>query len=234
METEKPFAILVVDDDPQALEICKVFLESNGHIFFPALNGAEALSLIDIHPFDVVISDVMMPGINGLELCRRIKSDPKTSFLPVVLVTAKGERKDRLRGIEAGCDDFFNKPFDKLEFKARVKSLGRLKRFNEDLEHAEEVLKTLALGVEARDHTTGDHCQRLAVTGAAFARFLQLEQTDIEIIAKAAILHDIGKIAVPDAVLQKNGPLNDEEWKIMRNHPVKGEELLKPLRTASA
>lgn len=228
---DQPLTILAVDDDPKSLEIIKVFLEAQGHVVYTASNGMDALQVIGDTPFDMVISDVRMPQMDGFELCRRIKENRETSLLPVVLVTALGRKEDRVRGIENGCDDFFTKPFDRLELQARISSLGRLKRYNEDLEHAEEVLKALAYSVEARDVTTGDHCQRLVEMGTLFANYLELDQKDIEGISKAGILHDIGKISVPDAVLLKPGPLNDEEWEIMKAHPVKGEALLKPLRT---
>jgi putative two-component system response regulator len=228
---ELSLTVLAVDDDPKALEILKVYLETEGHIVFTAANGAEALEMMGIYTFDVVITDVIMPHLGGLELCRQIKSKKETSFIPVMLVTVLGQKEDRIQGIEAGCDDFFTKPFDRLELLVRVRSLGRSKRSNEDLEHAEEVLKTLALGIEARNIETGDHCHRLVEIGTAFARFLQLDYLAIEAIAKAGVLHDIGKIAIPDAVLLKPGPLNHEEWQIMKTHPVRGEALLKPLRT---
>jgi putative two-component system response regulator len=223
--------ILAVDDDPKSLEMLEVFLEAEGHKVRKAADGQKALEMINESKPDMVITDAMMPRLNGFELCRRIKEGRHTSLLPVIIVTALDQKEDRIKGINAGCDDFFSKPFDRLELQARVKTLGRLKRSNDDLERTEEVLKTLANSVEARDGTTGDHCQRLIEMGTDFADYLGLDQRDIDTIAKAGILHDIGKIAVPDAVLLKPGRLNDQEWAFIKTHPVEGERLLKPLRT---
>ncbi len=231
IKKDPTLTILAVDDDPKSLEIEKVFLEALGHEVLTTSNGNEALVIIKTHAVDVVITDVMMPVMDGFELCKRIKENRETSLIPVMLVTALGQKEDRIRGIEAGCDDFFTKPFDKLELQARIRTLGRLKQFKEELEHAEEVLKALAFSIEARDGTTGKHCQRLVEMGTAFANHLELDRQDVGAIAKAGILHDLGKIAVPDAVLLKPGPLNDREWAIMKTHPVAGENLLKPLRT---
>jgi putative two-component system response regulator len=160
-----------------------------------------------------------------------VKANPVTRTIPVVLLTALDSREDRLRGIEAGCDDFLSKPFDRIELRARVRSLARTKRLNENLDHAETVLATLARAVEAKDGTTGDHCDRLTRNGLAFGRFLGLNRPDLQALARAGVLHDIGKVGIPDAVLLKPAKLTSEEWIVMRRHPVIGAELLAPLRT---
>jgi putative two-component system response regulator len=226
-----PFVVLGVDDEPNALMVLEGLTLGEGHVFHGTSDASEALGLVSQHMPDVVLLDVMMPRVSGYEVCRAIKANPVTRMIPVVLLTALDSREDRLRGIEAGCDDFLSKPFDRIELRARVRSLARTKRVNENLDHAETVLATLARAVEAKDGTTGDHCDRLTRNGLAFGRFLGLNRPDLQALARAGVLHDIGKVGIPDAVLLKPSKLTSEEWIIMRRHPVIGAELLAPLRT---
>jgi putative two-component system response regulator len=226
-----PFVVLGVDDEANALMVLEGLTMSEGHLFHGTTKPAEAVALVMQHMPDVVLLDVMMPGLSGYDVCRAIKANEVTRMIPVVLLTALDSREDRLRGIEAGCDDFLSKPFDRIELRARVRSLARTKRLNENLDHAETVLATLARAVEAKDGTTGDHCDRLTRNGVAFGRFLGLNRPDLQALARAGVLHDIGKVGIPDAVLLKPARLTSEEWIIMRRHPVIGAELLAPLRT---
>jgi putative two-component system response regulator len=226
-----PFVVLGVDDEPNALMVLEGLTLSEGHVFHGTTKPSEAVALVLQHMPDVVLLDVMMPGISGYDVCRAIKANEVTRMIPVVLLTALDSREDRLRGIEAGCDDFLSKPFDRIELRARVRSLARTKRMNENLDHAEMVLATLARAVEAKDGTTGDHCDRLTRNGIAFGRFLGLNRPDLQALARAGVLHDIGKVGIPDAVLLKPARLTSEEWVVMRRHPVIGAELLAPLRT---
>ncbi len=226
-----PFVVLGVDDEPNALMVLEGLTLSEGHVFHGTTKPAEVVALVLQHMPDVVLLDVMMPGLSGYDVCRAIKANEVTRMIPVVLLTALDSREDRLRGIEAGCDDFLSKPFDRIELRARVRSLARTKRLNENLDHAEMVLATLARAVEAKDGTTGDHCDRLTRNGIAFGRFLGLNRPDLQALARAGVLHDIGKVGIPDAVLLKPAPLTSEEWVVMRRHPVIGAELLAPLRT---
>lgn len=226
-----PFVVLGVDDEPNALMVLEGLTLSEGHVFHGTTKASEAVSLVLQHMPDVVLLDVMMPGLSGYDVCRAIKANEVTRMIPVVLLTALDSREDRLRGIEAGCDEFLSKPFDRIELRARVRSLARTKRLNENLDHAEMVLATLARAVEAKDGTTGDHCDRLTRNGVAFGRFLGLNRPDLQALARAGVLHDIGKVGIPDSVLLKPARLTSEEWIIMRKHPVIGAELLAPLRT---
>jgi putative two-component system response regulator len=151
-----------------------------------------------------------------------------------VIVTAQGDRGDRLKGIEAGCDDFLVKPFDSSELHARIQSLVRLKRYTDELESAEAVILGLGATIEARDPTTNGHCQRLAHYATALGRWLGLDVSDLDALGRGGFLHDIGKIAVPDRVLLKDGKLNQRESRVMRKHPIVGDSLCAGLRSLNA
>ncbi|MGF1498909.1 MAG: two-component system response regulator [Elainellaceae cyanobacterium] len=223
--------ILVVDDHPSSRMTAVALLSVEGYEVLEADSGIKALETVArIHP-DLILLDVMMPGMDGFEVCRRLKGDEQTRLIPVIFITALNDRRSRLRGIEAGGDDFLTKPFDQLELSARVRSLVRQKRLNEDLDHAEQVLFSIAKTIESRDPNTGDHCDRLVERGEAFGKFLNLPRADIRNLVWGAYLHDIGKVGIPDDVLLKRGKLTPEEWVIMRRHVQIGEQICSPLRT---
>lgn len=206
-------------------------LSVEGYEVLEAESGPAALNCVSNSAPDLILLDVMMPGMDGFEVCRRLKQDEQTRLTPVVFVTALNDRRARLRGIEAGGDDFLTKPFDQLELSARVKSLIRQKRLNEDLDHAGQVLFSIARTVESRDPNTGDHCERLVIWGKTFGEHLKLTRNEIRDLMWGGYLHDIGKVGIPDAVLLKQGKLTCEEWEIMRQHVLIGEKICQPLRT---
>jgi putative two-component system response regulator len=175
--------------------------------------------------------DIVMPGMNGFEVCRRIKATPETRLTPVILITGLSATEDRIEGINAGADDLLSKPIDFNELLARSRSLLRLKQFTDELENAEAVLFSLAYSIEARDPYTRGHCERLAEMSAHLAEKLGLSEEHIKALRRAGIVHDIGKVVVPDAILLKPGPLTEEETAVMRKHPVVGERICAPLRT---
>jgi putative two-component system response regulator len=179
----------------------------------------------------LILSDVIMPGKSGYELCRELKSNPATRLIPFVLITGLSDREDRLEGIESGADDFLNKPIYAEELFARVKSLVKLKEFTDELETAESVLCTLGLSVESRDPYTEGHCERLATNASELGRYLGLEEDSIVALRRGGYLHDLGKIAVPDEILKKGSNLTPEEWQIMKRHPLTGENICKPLKS---
>jgi putative two-component system response regulator len=225
------FVVVAVDDSEIALATIEAMVESDGYEFYSAQDGSTALDLIARTNPDVVLMDVVMPDANGFDLCRQLKENEHTRLTPVVLVTGLDSKMDRIRGIEAGADDFMVKPFDQIELRARIRSLAQTKRLNENLDNAVAVLDSLARLVEARDATTGDHCDRLIRLANAFGTYLGLPRSDVWALARGGVLHDVGKVGIPDNVLLKKGRLTDEEWVIMRLHPVIGAELLAPLRT---
>lgn len=223
--------ILVVDDHPSSRMTAVALLSVEGYEVVEAESGVAALAQIYQANPDLILLDVMMPGIDGYEVCRRLKEDEQTRLTPVVFITALDDRRSRLKGIEAGADDFLTKPFDQLELSARVKSLVRQKRLNEDLDHAEKVLFSIARTVESRDPNTGDHCERLVMRGKAFGEFLGLTRSQVRDLMWGGYLHDIGKVGIPDSVLLKQGRLTTEEFQIMQQHVLIGENICQPLRT---
>jgi putative two-component system response regulator len=223
--------VLVVDDVSDNRDLLSRLLRGEGHTVITASNGDEALELVSREHPDVVLLDVLMPKMSGYEACERLKSDPATRLIPVVLVTALNERRERIRGINAGADDFLTKPVDPNELRARVRSLVRLKRYTDELDSAESVILSLALTVEARDRYTVGHCQRLAAYATSLGRCLNLPEDELTALYKGGFLHDIGKIGVTDAVLLKPARLTEAELVEIRQHPVIGDRLCGELRS---
>lgn len=230
---EVPLDVLAVDDDATNLLVIEKMLTPHSCRVRKATSGQEAIDMVWKELPDVILLDVMMPGMSGFEVCKKLKSSESTRLVPIIIVTALQEKEDRIKGIQAGCDDFISKPIDRLELLARVHALGNVKRLNDDLDHAESVVLSLARAVEAKDHTTGDHCDRLMRLSQEFGKHLGLEDKDIRTLERASILHDVGKIGIPDSILLKPGKLTADEWEIMRQHPVYGEEICHPLRSLS-
>ena len=180
---------------------------------------------------DLVLLDVVMPGKSGYDLCRELKEDPYTRLVPIVMITGLSDRDDRVRGIEAGADDFLSKPLYPEELFARVKSLIKLKEFTDELENAEAVLVALALGIESRDPYTGNHCERLASYAADLGHHIGLNGESIIALKRGGYLHDLGKVSIPDDILKKGTRLTEQEWIIMKQHPAIGEGICRPLRS---
>jgi putative two-component system response regulator len=223
--------ILVVDDNPDVVLLMQELLASRGYDAVAVSQASDAEAEILHHPPDLVLLDVVMPGKSGYELCREVKDNPATRLIPVVLITGLSDREDRLRGIEAGADDFLNKPIFAEELFARVKSLLKIKEFTDELESAENVLCTLGLSVEARDPYTEGHCERLARYASDLGSHLGLDEESLVALRRGGYLHDLGKIAVPDEILKKGSNLTPAEWEIMKKHPVTGETICKPLKS---
>jgi putative two-component system response regulator len=223
-------SILIVDDVEGSARLAEAILAADGHATTKAGDGAEALRAVRAEPPDLVLMDVMMPHLDGFEACRAIKQDPGTRLIPVVLVTSLDDSASRLRGIYAGADDFVTKPFNSLELRARVRSLLRIKRYLDDLDSAESVIVSLALTIEARDSTTGGHCQRLSASAAALGRSLGLGEEAVSTLARGGFLHDVGKVGIPDAVLMKRGALTADEQLLLRQHTVIGDRLCGEMR----
>ena len=224
--------ILLVDDHAGNLELLSAFLDGVAARILKARDGARALELVDSEQPDLVLLDVMMPGLDGFEVCRRLKG--RDRLLPVVLVTGLSATRDRVAGLEAGADDFLTRPVERTELVARVRSLLRLKAFYDRLDEFERVVTSLALAVEAKDPFTDLHTDRVARTARLLGRLAGLEEAALDDLYLGAVAHDIGKIGIPDAVLLKAGPLAPEEWELMRGHVVIGESIVAPLRSAPA
>jgi putative two-component system response regulator len=218
-------SVLVVDDNPGDVRLVRTLLTDAGYTVHTATNGRDALAIVAREQLDLVLSDVMMPEPDGFEVCREIKKNPATRLIPVVLITGLRDVEDKIKGIDAGADDFLAKPFNFDELTARVRSLCRLKKFTDDLESAESVITSLALTIEARDRYTEGHCERLARFSTALGSELGLPSEDLSALQWGGILHDVGKIGVADAVLQKPASLTLGEYQAMKLHTVIGERL---------
>src|SRR5438034_8563368 len=226
--------ILIADDDEISARFLKRLLTREGHHVSVVHSGEEALRLCTANLPDLVLIDLVAPAGHGFDVCRKLKERPATRFIPVVIVTAQSDRGERLQSINSGADDFVMKPFDASELHARIRSLVRLKRYTDELESAEAVILGLGATIEARDPNTQGHCQRLAKFAISLGRSLGLDDTDLAALERGGFLHDIGKIAVPDAVLLKDGKLDPQESRVMREHPIVGDALCAGLRSLQA
>lgn len=223
--------ILVVDDNHNNALLMSELLSSRGYEVAMVEHAADAENEIRREAPDLILLDVVMPGKSGYELCRELKEDPATRLIPVVIITGLSDRQDRLRGIEVGADDFLNKPIFPEELFARVRSLLKLKEFTDELETAESVLCTLGRSVESRDPYTEGHCERLAQHASELGQHLGLDDDSLVALRRGGFLHDLGKIAVPDEILKKGSDLTAAEWAIMKQHPITGENICKPLKS---
>jgi putative two-component system response regulator len=223
--------ILIADDQAANRELLEEWLTAEGFNVIAVGDGESALSALGSNQIDLVVSDVMMPRLSGFEVCERIKSNPETYLIPIILVTALSEKQNRIQGIKSGADDFLSRPIDHAELLARVGSLIKLKMRTDELERAESVLFALARSIEGRDPYTHGHCERLAEYSARLGEQLGLAENQITALRRAGIVHDIGKIAIPDSILLKPGSLSAEEWKLMREHSAVGERICAPLKS---
>lgn len=222
--------VLVVDDNDLNRKLIRGLLAPLKYEITTADSGEAALKLAREIDFDIVLLDIMMPGMDGYEVCRRLKGSDRTRMVPVVLVTAHNDMEAKVKGIESGADDFITKPPNKTELLARTKSLISVKRLNQNLTSIENVLFSLANAVEAKDSYTQGHVERVANLAVELGRRMQLPAEEQQALRYGGILHDIGKIGMPNAVINKPGPLDDEEWEIMRSHPDVGYKICLPLK----
>ncbi|HXG27161.1 MAG TPA: HD domain-containing phosphohydrolase [Candidatus Binatia bacterium] len=225
--------VLIAEDDAANRALLSRLLERSGYRSIAVADGRDALkAAVDAAP-DLVLLDVGLPGLNGLDVCRRLRADPRTVALPIILVTGQAASRDVVAGLDAGADDFVRKPYDEAELMARIRSVLRLARVTAEMVGAHGVIAALANAVEAKDAMTEMHCQRLASLAHQLGMAAGMEPAGLKGLVFGALLHDIGKIGVSDAILNKPGPLSREEWAEMRLHPIIGERICEPLATAS-
>jgi putative two-component system response regulator len=229
-DLQLPTRVLVVDDVPQNRTLLQRMLTAEGYVVHAAENGELALRLVEAEPPDLIVSDIDMPALNGIDLCRRVKESPATRLVPFILITGLADRANRMAGIEAGADDFLGKPFDAQELKARVRSLLRIKRYTDELDSAESVIMSLALTVEARDPYTRGHCQRLAAYALLLGARIGASEEQMSALHRGGYLHDVGKIGVPDSILFKPSRLTPDEYDALKRHTVIGDRLCGDLR----
>lgn len=228
--------ILLVDHVELNRQLIKGILKAGPYRLLEARSQDEALRVLEQEHVDLVISEWIVSDGNdrpasGLELCRKIKSNRRTHLIPILIVTSVQGMENEVAGLESGADEFLVKPLQPAVLRTRIRSMLRQKRIVDSLEEAETILFALAQTVEQRDKETGNHCQRLAALSVALGSAIGLPDEDLLALYRGGFLHDIGKVAIPDAILFKQGELTPEEWVVMRSHTWKGEEICRPMRS---
>ncbi len=235
--------VLIIDDEASSRAMLDLALSEEGYALEFAANGKQGLKKAETLQPDLILLDVMMPGMTGFEVCQRIRNGIQNSEVPILLLTALDDRQSLLRGLEAGADDFISKPFDTSELRARIRGITQLNRYHrlneerarlaqayQDLEEAyDATLKGWTLALDLRDKETEGHSQRVVALTVQLARQFEVEVEALKHIRRGALLHDIGKIGIPDSILQKPGPLTDEEWAVMRQHPIFARDMLESI-----
>ena len=222
--------VAVIEDDGAVRRVLIRILEDAGYGVIPVSDGVDGLRAVAEHQPDLVILDLSMPRMDGLEVCRRLRADPRTLTLPIIVLTAHTSSQDMVAALDAGADDFISKPFQQVELLARLRSAYRTREVVRRMEQAHDIVVALANAVEAKDLGLKDHCRHLAYRSARLAAYVGLRDGQLEGVAYGALLHDIGKIGIAEHVLHKPGPLTDAESLIMREHPQIGERICDPLR----
>ncbi len=228
--------VLLVDHVDLNRQLIKGILKAGPYRLLEARSQEDALRTLEREQVDLVISEWIVSDAagrpnSGLELCRKIKSNRRTHLIPILIVTSVQGIENEVAGLESGAAEFLVKPLQPAVLRTRIRSMLRQKRIVDSLEEAETILFALAQTVEQRDKQTGDHCQRLASLSVALGSAIGLPDEDLLALYRGGFLHDIGKVAVPEAILFKRGELTSEEWVIMRSHTWKGEEICRPMRS---
>lgn len=229
--TVQPAVILIVDSEEINRRLLKAMLKAAPYKILESHRASEAMTLLQSGKVDLVILDLMLPEVSGPELCRWMKVNRATQLIPILMITSVQGIENEIAGISSGADEFLIKPLHPGVVRARVRAMLRNKALVDSLEEAESILFALAQAVEHRDPYTGQHCQRLAAASVKLGEMLGLPKADLTALYRGGYLHDIGKIAIPDAILFKHGVLTGEEWQVMRSHPVRGEEICKPMKS---
>jgi putative two-component system response regulator len=238
-----PSTILIVDDEYSGRETLQSVLEGEGYNLVMAENGPQAIAKAKAILPDVILLDVMMPGMTGFEVCERIRNDPQVAEIPIIILTALDDRESLLTGLKAGADDFISKPFDRFELRARLIGITRLNRYQKLLEEREKLQKAHTRLLEAyeatlegwshamdlRDRETEGHSRRVTELSLQLAQAMGMSDEGIVHMRRGALLHDMGKIGIPDSILHKPATLTDEEWLVMRKHPQLAYEMLNPI-----
>jgi putative two-component system response regulator len=227
-------SVLVVDDGAANRELIEACLAEVDCTIRMAEDGPAALRMIASASPDLILLDVQMPGMDGYEVCRRVKANSANRLIPVVMITALDRTDDRVKALDAGADDFMSKPVERAELVARVRSALRLKSVYDSLDSAEQVIFALAAAVEAKDPFTGRHTHRVAESARHLGTMLGLPESDLDALSRGGVIHDIGKIGVPDAILLKPASLDCNELVRMRAHPIIGERIVRPLRSGAS
>ncbi len=248
----KSSRILIVDDHESNRKLLTTFLGQEGYCCETARDGETALQMMaEIKP-DIVLLDIMMPGLDGFEVARRLKSQESTRHIPIIMLTALNDRESRIKGLNAGAEEFLNKPFDQLELRVRIRNLLKIKEYQDFLQDHNELLETqvkartqelwetrldivrsLGRAAEYRDNETGMHIIRMSKFSQSLALAIGQSRDWGEMILNASPMHDIGKVGIPDKILLKPGKLTPEEWEIMKTHTSIGAEILQAQRPSN-
>jgi putative two-component system response regulator len=235
--TAKP-RILVIDPEPMSRTLIDAILRTdNRYVVLSACEGRQGLEMArDAHPDLIMLSGAILGEDTGITLCRTLKEEPRTRRIPIILMMAQATTQERVLGFEAGADDFVTKPFNRIELLARVRSLVRIKALNDQLDEVEDVIYSLSRAMEAREGETDleSGTERVAIYAQAIGHELGLSDEALRLLNQAAMLRDVGKIGLPDTLLQKRGALSDQEQKKMQRHTVVGEQIMAPLRSTAA
>ncbi len=235
--------VLIVDDEYIGRETLQSVLEGEGYELEMAENGFQAIEKAKQLLPDVILLDVMMPGMTGFEVCQRIRSDPQIAEIPIIILTALDDRESLLNALKAGADDFISKPFDRYELRARLLGITRLNRYQKLLQERaklreanaqllnayEATIEGLSHALDLRDRETEGHSRRVTEVTVKLAQALNFSEEEIIHMRRGALLHDIGKIGIPDSILHKPDSLTEEEWTNMRKHPQFAYDMLSPI-----
>lgn len=238
-----PSTILIVDDEYSGRETLQSVLEGEGYNLVMAENGPQAIAKAKAILPDVILLDVMMPGMTGFEVCERIRNDPQVAEIPIIILTALDDRDSLLTGLKSGADDFISKPFDRFELRARLIGITRLNRYQKLLEEREKLQKAHSRLLDAyeatlegwskaldlRDRETEGHSRRVTELAIQLAQAMGMSEEEIIHMRRGALLHDMGKIGIPDSILHKPAQLTEEEWTVMRKHPQFAFDMLSPI-----
>jgi putative two-component system response regulator len=223
--------IMVVEDDAAIAQLAEQLLVSEGHWVKCCNNGLDALEAVKERAPDLILLDLDLPGANGFQVCEKIKNDPRTRFIPIVIVTGEMGSKVKVRTWKLGADEFLPKPFVAEELLARVRSLLRVKALVDELDSAQSVVFALARAIDAKCRYTQGHSERVAQHVVTLGQCLKLSEAELSTLSRGAMLHDIGKIAVPDAILNKNGTLTADEYAVVKQHPLEGVRIIEALQS---
>jgi putative two-component system response regulator len=233
-EADQPATVLLLERKEINRRLLRATLQTEGYRILEATRAADAFDLLEREPVDLIILELMLPEMGGLDFCRRIKSRRQTRLIPVLILTSVLDVENEIAGMASGADEFLVKPLRPAIVRAHIRAMLRHKAAIDSLEEAESILFALAQAIEQRDKCTGGHCERLAVTSMMLGSALGLPRSQLLALHRGGFLHDIGKVAIPDSILFKNGSLSDEEWEIMRTHTIRGEEICRRIRTLSS
>jgi len=245
-EVKKPARVLVVDDEDRNRRLLSAMLEADGYVPLEAADGEQALELARQDPPDLVLLDIMMPGMDGYEVARALKAAEATHAVPIIMVTALRDRGSIVKALEAGAEEFVSKPVDRWELRVRVKNLLKLKEYGDFLADYNRILETqvsertrqlvssyretiatMTRAASYKDEETGAHVARISFYSVELAQALGLDAAFCDTIHYASPMHDVGKIAIPDAILGKPGKFEPAEWEIMKTHAALGGKLLR-------